>query len=285
MKCELIRFQTKDKLELHGLLSEPSASSTKAIVHVHGWCGNCYENLFIESISSAVVEKNIAFFSFNNRGAGVVTEFKKGDKKVSIGGCLEIFEECIQDIEAAIDFLEQKGYTEIILQGHSLGCQKISYYMSNKKDKRVKAIVLLAPVNDVDFVQKLIPDKEKFEESIKIAHDMVKKGKAQDSVPDWMQFYPQLSANMFLQIADSNSASGRMFDYTGKLDEIKKIDVPILAIFGSKDNFQPDTEKKLDILKKQTKCETILIENVDHWFAGNEKELANSISEWVLVKA
>ncbi|MEK0337625.1 MAG: hypothetical protein QQN41_09355, partial [Nitrosopumilus sp.] len=128
MHSELKRFKTKDNLELQGLLYEPKQKSLKAIIHIHGWVGNFYENLFIESIAKSALQKNIAFFTFNNRGAGIVTEFLKNKKREKIGGSLEIFEESIFDIEGAIDFLQKKGYTKITLQGHSLGCQKVVYY-------------------------------------------------------------------------------------------------------------------------------------------------------------
>ena len=37
------------------------------------------------------------------------------------------------------------GYDEIILEGHSYGCNKVVYYYTKKKDEIIKKIVLLAP--------------------------------------------------------------------------------------------------------------------------------------------
>lgn len=281
MHSELKRFKTKDNLELQGLLYEPKQKSLKAIIHIHGWVGNFYENLFIESIAKSALQKNIAFFTFNNRGAGIVTEFLKNKKREKIGGSLEIFEESIFDIEGAIDFLQKKGYTKITLQGHSLGCQKVVYYQNNKRDKRIKGLILLAPVNDVEFVQKKLLNKSKYEKSLKIAKEMIKNGKDHNAVPRWMQFYPLLSANMFIQVSDPSSSSGKIFDYFGRLIELKKIKIPILAIFGTQDDYQIEPAKKLDLLKNMINCSTLLIKNSDHWFSFHEEELAKKVLDWV----
>ena len=281
MPSELIRFKTKDNLELQGLLYEPKQESVRAIIHVHGWIGNFYENLFIDSFAESALQKNIAFFTFNNRGAGVVTEFIRNNKRERIGGSLEIFEESVFDIEGAIDFLQKKGYQEIILQGHSLGCQKIVYFQNNKKDNRVKGLILSAPVNDAEFVSKKLLDKSKYEKSIKIAKEMIQNGKGQDAVPDWMQFYPLLSANMFIQVSDPNSTSGRILDYSGELIELKNIEMPILAIFGSEDDYQVEPAEKLELLKNTIKCTVSLMKDSDHWFTSHEDELAKKVLDWI----
>jgi len=98
MHSELMRFKTKDNVELQGLLYEPKQKGVKAIIHVHGWVGNFYENLFIDYIATSALKKNIAFFTFNNRGSGVIIEFLKNNKREKIGGSLEIFEETVFDI-------------------------------------------------------------------------------------------------------------------------------------------------------------------------------------------
>ncbi|MFH1850699.1 MAG: alpha/beta fold hydrolase [archaeon] len=279
MQSELIRLRTKDGLELQGLLYESKGKRRRAIVHVHGWVGNCYENAFIGPIARSALQRDIALLAFNNRGAGIVTEFIRNEKRENIGGCLEIFEESPLDIEAAIRFLAGKGYSEITLQGHSLGCQKVICYQNARQDRRVNRIVLLAPVNDVEYVQKKLLTK--YNESIGIARDMVKKGRGQDAVPGWMQFYPLLSANMFLQVSDPNSVSGRIFDYDGKLSELKKVRVPVLAVFGSDDDFQANPAERLGLLKKTIKCSTVLMKNSDHWFTSHEDELAQTVVDWI----
>lgn len=280
---KLIRITTEEGLELQGMLFEPDKKSDKAIIHVHGWTGNFYENKFIDNIAKQVVSNGHAFLTFNNRGAGIIQDFIKRNKfkteYVRIGGSLEKFEECLIDIKAAIDFLENRGYQQIILQGHSTGCQKITFYQHKAKDHRVKGLILLAPVDDVGFAKKSLGNK--YQKALIIAKEMVKKKNGQSPVPKWMAFYPVLAADMFLNVADPDSLSGRIFDYSGKLVEIKQADCPILAVFGSDDEYETDPADKLIILKGIKNCETKLITDSNHGFVNFEDILSQIIGNWL----
>jgi len=284
MKTSFQRIIAKDGLELHGLLFEPDRKTTSALIHVHGWVGNFYENRFIDYIAKKAVSKGFTFLTFNNRGAGIISDFiKRKETKmgyIRIGGSLEVFKDCIIDIKAVIDFLSKEGYKRIILQGHSLGCQKITYYQYRTKDERIKALVLLAPVDDTGFVKRDLG--KKYKKALDIAKEMIKKGKSNKPVPEWMAFYPLLNAKMFLNIADTKSTSGRLFDYSGNLKEIKSIKCPKLAVFGLKDEYQDGSSDKLEILKKEVKnCDTKLIKGSGHGFVGFEEILSRIISNWL----
>ncbi len=279
LKGELVRINTKDNLELQGILFEPKVKKDVALIHVHGWVGNFYENKLIESIAGDAAAEGIAFLSFNNRGAGIVTEFRKKPKSnVIAGGSLEKFEECIIDIKAAVDFLSRRGYSKIFLQGHSLGCQKITYYKYKTGDKRVKGLVLLGPVDDVAYVKKALG--RMYEESLKIVREMVKNGKLDETVPKWMQFYRELSACVFFNIADPKSISGSLFDYSGGLKEISNVKCPVLAIFGSEDEYQEKPEQKLRLLRDKTGCDVKLVKGANHGFLGYESKL-EFIAKWI----
>ncbi len=273
MKGELIRIKTEDNLELQGLLVE--AGKETILVHVHAWMGNFYENEFLDFISDEIAKKGISFSSFNNRGAGIITDFIKDDKYERFGGSIEKFEDCILDIKAVIEFLEKRGYKNIILQGHSTGCQKVIYYKYKTKDRRVKSLIILGPVDDVSCSKDLLG--KRYDEALKIAKDLVGKEKV---VPEWMQYYPLLTPERFLQISAPNSTAGGILDVSGKLEEIKNVNCPVLAIFGEKDDYQKNPKEMLDILKEKAKCDIKLLKG-NHWFKGNEEELAKEITEWI----
>ncbi len=280
---EFVRITTKDGLELHGLLFEPKIKTTRALIHVHGWTGNFYENAFIDYIANQAISKGYAFLTFNNRGAGMVQDFTKRNKFKAqykkIGGSLEKFEDCLLDIKAAADFLEGNWYMNLVFQGHSLGCQKITFYQYKIGDKRVKGLILLAPVDDVGFTKKDL--KDRYQEALIIAKELVEK-KRQSPVPEWMAFSPMLSAEVFLNIADPESLSGRIFDYSGKLQEIKNVNCLILSIFGSNDEYETHSADKLKILRKNVEnCVTKLIEDSNHGFVGYENKLSQIVGEWL----
>ncbi len=282
LKGEIVEITTKDKLELPGILFEPKAKTKTAIIHVHGFVGNFYENKFIGGLAKASINRRVAFLSFNNRGAGIVTEFirRKNNKVkyVKIGGSLERFEDCIIDLRAAIDFLSRKGYSKIFLQGHSSGCQKITYYQYKTQDKRVKGLILLAPVDDVGYVKRLLG--KKYRAALKIVRALIRRGKRTASVPKWIQFYPMLNAGVAFQVIDKESPSGRLFDYSGELREISEVTCPLLAVFGSKDEYEEKPEQKLELLRDKTGCDVKLVNGANHGFSGYERKL-ESIARWM----
>ena len=123
LKGELVNFLSSDKLILSGFLYNAKTTNT-AIVYIHGMTSTMLGGPF-QAMCNAAKKSKTAFFTINNRGAGTLTRFKrlKGKKAVSvnIGTACERFEECIYDIEGAIHFLKARGYSKIILVGHSTG--------------------------------------------------------------------------------------------------------------------------------------------------------------------
>ncbi len=283
MESGLVRIRTNDGLELQGLLFEPGKKSRKALLHLHGWTGNFYENVFIEHIAKEAASKGIAFLTFNTRGAGHVQEFlrrKNGKTEyVKIGGSLEKFEECVLDIKAAIDLLEKKGYKGFILQGHSTGCQKAVFYKWKSKDPRAKALVLLEPSDDPAITEKMLGAR--YVEALEIARKMIAEGKPDSPMPEWVPFGVMLSAQRFISMSDPETIEGRLFHYSGEMKEVQELNCPALALFGSNSDYTEKPAEKLEILKKKIKkCDTRLIRGGNHWFGGHEEELGRMVAEW-----
>ena len=144
---KLISFSNANNLELIGLLFEPQNQHTQTIViHIHGNYGNFYNNKFIWHMSKIYTMNNIAFLSFNlSVHDGLCEGYRLGVLDY-IGGGVSDYNESLLDIDAAVRFARQIGYRNIILQGHSLGCDKILDYIINKCFNDCK-IVLLSPVD------------------------------------------------------------------------------------------------------------------------------------------
>ena len=283
LKGELVRIETKDKLELQGILYEPETKTGKVLIHIHAWVGNFYENLFLDYIAKEAVSNGFAFLSFNNRGAGFVTDFIKKEKNkrayFRCGGSTTKFEDSVLDISAGIDFVMRRGYKNVVLEGHSLGCQKSAFYQYTTHDERVKGLIMLAPVDDIAYVKRLLG--KKYDEQLELVRKMIKDGKGEEQVPQEMAFCPMLNARKYIDIADPTTIHGKIMDYSGDLKELKQIKVPVLAIFGSKDDYEKEPKKTLNFLENALSWNTKLIENTDHWFFGKEKETGKSIALWL----
>ncbi|NOR84612.1 DUF1749 domain-containing protein [archaeon] len=285
-KCELVRIQTKDNLELQGLLYEPKIKTNKIVIHNHAWIGNFYENLFIDYIAKEVTSLGYAFMTYNNRGAGILGEFIKKEKtkrtRIQSGGSVEIFEDCLIDISAGIKYSKNRGYNSIVLEGHSLGCQKIAYYQFKTNDKNVHGLIFLAPVDDIAYVKKLLGNK--YYEMLNIAKKLQNNGKGDDLIPNDMAFYPMMTVNRYLDLINPETEHGKILNYSGNLNGIKKIKCPAITIFGSHDKYENNPKKTLSFLENQLNWKTKLIENADHWFFGQEDKLSKTISSWLVKK-
>src|SRR5581483_11441328 len=120
MDVEFVRFKAADGVLLRGWYSD--APGDLAVVHVHGMSGNGYENRFLDAQRQAFNQAGIAFFTFDNRGSGIINHFPSENGTKLGGSCYEIFEESAYDIQGAIDLMKSKGKSRFVLQGHTLGC-------------------------------------------------------------------------------------------------------------------------------------------------------------------
>ena len=281
MKTELIRFSTQDGLQLHGLLFTPEEKTNKVIIHVHGSAGNFYENDFIDNFAKSFTGKGYAFFVFNNRGCEYIKEIVKKENGVStcpiIGMLNEVFEDCVFDIQGAFNFCKERGFREFVLQGHSLGCNKVVYYAlkANFKGK----LVLLAPC---DLARN---EDETYIENITLAKKLVKNNKGLEKIPNfWGKF--DISALTLLSIW-SNDVNADMFRYRdGKVVEaLKALDNNILVQIGTADTcFKKVDESISEYIRKglpNSKLQINLIEDVIHHYKGKVDEVATNITNWL----
>lgn len=61
MKQELIRMSSIDNIEMVGILYEPEEKSNNIVIHVHGLCGNFYENRFLDVLAKTYTNKGYSF--------------------------------------------------------------------------------------------------------------------------------------------------------------------------------------------------------------------------------
>lgn len=284
-KGEIVKLLTEDGLELQGFFVD--SKSKIGFLHIHGLSGNFYENSLIDYIANYVEKKNISFLSLNTRGHDYVNDITKieGSKYsiVNVGGALERFEDCILDIKIGVDFLKRKGCKKIILQGHSSGCQKITYYYSTTRDTSIAGLILLAPADDRNTAKKMLG--KDFVKTLKLAEDMVKNKSSDDFMPTGLAGLPVISAARFVSLCSTSSTEADLFDYNGEMNEISTITLPILAVFGSRDIYLTmSPEKTLGILKSKAgkaECEIAVTKSAPHNFRDYEKQLVQLIDKWL----
>lgn len=282
MKQELVRINSIDNIEQPGILYTPDDNTTKIVIHVHGLNGNFYENRFLDTLAKTYTDNDYAFLTFNNRGRDFITELFKGNDFTIIGGSLERFKDCVFDIEGVIRWVKNKGYQEIVLEGHSYGCNKVLYYYSKKRDNTIKKIVLLAPCDIPAEVKKCLT-KEENEKAKNDSTRLVEQGKenelidfsimANNKIAAGTYYYDFLPGgeNDFIRYSDGEK---------GKSELLNSIDILTLIIFGDADEcvLTEDIEVVKNYLTNNIKnCNIKIISGADHSYTGKYIELGEII--------
>lgn len=282
MKQELVRINSIDEIEQPGILYTPSEDTDKVVIHVHGLNGNFYENRFLDTLAKSYTDKGYAFLTFNNRGKDFIAELLKGDGFTIIGGSLERFKDCVLDIEGVINWVKQKGYKEITLEGHSYGCNKVLYYYNHKKDDSIKKIVLLAPCDIPSEGKKFLNEQE-----YKIAKEestrLVNEGKEKELINFSVMANGKIAAgtyyNDFLP-GGENDFIRYAEGINGKSEILNSIDIPVLVIFGNVDECV--LTQSIDTVKGYLNnniddCNIQVIEGADHSYTNKYEELGDII--------
>jgi alpha-beta hydrolase superfamily lysophospholipase len=288
MKTSLHRIITKDDLELVGLLYEPEDATKKVLVHVHGMAGNFYDNKFVDVLAKTLTDSGIAFFSFNNRGCEYIKDLVKiEDGKrgiVRIGDTYEKFDDCILDIQAGIDFVESRGFSEIHVSGHSLGAPKVAYYTSLTQDPRLASIIFLSPADMVGLAK----EDENYERDVVTVNKMITQGIGNEILPFLVWDDNYLTANSYMSISDEKSkvAVFNFYNPEDKLEVLGKINIPVLTVRGRQDFALTITaDETVNAMKKalnsSTKIETNILGDADHGFNNYEQQLADIIKSWI----
>jgi len=290
MKINFERFKASDGVELQGWFSD--VSGDVVVIHVHGMSGNGYENYFLDNLRKAYVNSKVSFFTFDNRGRGIISWFRsgsgvdawgEGEKKG--GSCYELFEESSYDIQGAIDFMRSKGKSKFILQGHSLGSTKVVNYLLNNSTDDILAAILLAPTDMVGWAR----TDSNYQKYLDKAHRLVAQGKPEElvSASCWLDKTP-LSAQTYPTICERNTP---VDIYSPREDGalICKVAVPMVIIYGDKDigieqidgDITTWKTRASKVINSKTKIE--IIPGADHGFAGHEAKLAKISGNFVNV--
>ncbi|TAL47661.1 alpha/beta fold hydrolase [archaeon] len=275
---KLVRFTTKDGMLLHGFITP--ASKKKVLIYIPGFYSNFYDDFRFQHLAKELSSIGWSFFSANNRGHDAITDIPISDGKYVEGGtAYEKFENCLDDIKGAIDFVSRNGYSEIVLIGLSTGCQKIIYYQSRTGDKRVKGIILLGAVDDYNSFRNQLG--KSYGKIIKT----LKKMKKDELLPSKMVPGYLMTAGRFLSDADLKNPEARILNYDSEMEDFTKIKCPMIIAFGSKDQYlTKPVDEHFRILRNRTNSSdfrTLVINNTNHNFRGKEKELAKEIGRWL----
>ncbi len=282
----IIKIQTPKKFLLDGFLFNQNNKKT-FFIFVHGLGSNLFSQM--ELLQKIAKTKN-GILTFNNRGNGIISKIKqaspkdkRGHKTHSIGMAHEVFEDCVDDIEGAVNYVEKLGAKNIFLVGHSTGCQKSIFYLSKKDKTSVKGAILLAPMSD--FADAFtFTDKKVYQKAVAYAQKKVTQGHQHDLLPSGIWSYA-IDAQRFLSLYTIDGQE-EIFTYASgkKPTTIKKVKKPILVILAGDDEYRDRPMNEIadwfdKVLYNKDK-KTCIVKNAPHNFNGYTEEVSKKIVNW-----
>ena len=251
------------------------------VICIHGMCGTIVDNYFATVWGKLLSKRNIGFIYEHNRGHSIENDIVMKDGSFKRCGCMyEIFEDCIYDIDLAIQTAKDKGYKKIILLGHSYGCNKVIYYYYKKHPNILGIILASAP----DMIGSHLLVEPDYKELLKEAKNNIDNNKPTKLLHKMIEDYMYMSSLTYYNWYNENSNLNNLPVISNKehWEQFETIEVPILTFSGSNEE---DYYLQLDLLKdKALNCKNFeykIIENTGHTYKNKELEVANLIFDWI----
>lgn len=285
-QCHIVDFKTPQGYLLRGLWFGPKKPKS-VVVWVHGLGGSVFS---MHNVIQRVAQSQTAVLTFNNRGHDLVSQISKktrGKKKrILAGAAHEVFTDCVDDIQGAVNFARKQGVKNMYLAGHSTGCQKSIYWGSKTGCRGVKGIILLAPVSD--HAAALAADRNgKLARLIKVARGLVKAGKKHTPMPaSILNDGSQCDAQRFLSLNTPDSVE-TIFPYEQKSKHpraLQAVKNPILVLWAGDDEYADRPAKDIAAwfeMHTPQLQKIVIMPRAKHSFKGAEGKVVKEIREFI----
>ena len=263
---ELVRLKTTDGIVLTGVMRIPhKAPKNAGVVMIHGYSGNFYSGI-MSFLPEAFADRGFTTLALNMR------DHDRGPKN-------NRFEDNRHDIAAAVQKMAQLGYNFIFLYGHSMGTNRVLYYLAESRDPRIKGLLLTAPPGNLFEWNIHIFGIETATRVLRQAQDLVANGKGDQ----WMliDLGPLGKA---LYTADHVVSLRGPDTVSDPYRNIARISKPVLIVHGLTDRLAcPEVADRLRNSRTSSTDVTVLkIPDADHRFSNHQEKLASALSRWMM---
>jgi pimeloyl-ACP methyl ester carboxylesterase len=275
----LARLTTRDGVWLDGLVAEPRRRRGPALIWVHG-LGSVFSSgqPLINELATRLNAAGMGYFKFNNRGHDVVA--RRGKRLA--GAAFERFGQSVEDIRTMVAFARARGYSRVILAGHSTGANKVLHY-ARTRDRRVSGIILLGPISDVAAEARRVGERE-LHRRVRAAERIARRD-PQALVPRTWGFW---SARRYLSLYRPGGDED-VFPYNrsgARWTALRSVRLPIAAIVGSRDEYLDRRPEELVEAFRRNAARArsftgIVVPGASHGFQHRERELADLIVRWI----
>ncbi|WGE83835.1 DUF1749 domain-containing protein [Actinobacillus equuli] len=275
-----LSIATQSGTVLHGVLFPAETQAKTIVIAITGIHGNFYSNPFYYNIGETLSKAGVDFLYAQTRNAfGKMQEVNAlTNEPEIIGSFNEDFAKTIEDLTAYLDFAEQQGYENIVLAGHSLGANKVIYYLSETQDPRVNKFLLLSPAN-VTHLTNFVGDTERA-----YIRQMIEKGQGQKLLPFELFGWLPATADTAYQWLYSPLLNNVHVETDGDFFQVEKISHFGALLIGTLDRFTYGDPSGFlrninDHFTNSQANELIFISNTGHTYQQKEQELADKIRD------
>jgi pimeloyl-ACP methyl ester carboxylesterase len=271
VQTQLCTFKTADSERLHGLMFTPTEDrSDLALLFIHGVAMNFYLPP-LAVFGQELAKRRYHSFVINTRGhdwisrAGNLTRFG--------GSAYESIEDCIPDLDAALEWLWRQNYRRFVLVGHSLGAIKSIIYQSTRQRRDIIGIVSCSPPKQ--FHAERVAREPGFQKIITHAESLVAAGKGEEVLTISFGNSPNLfSARTLLNKFNKDNRNDLR-------PHAKRLGCPILVIVGGAEpKFFHEYAQEIAVAARPTGTYK-LVKNANHFYNRHTSEIVDLIYQWL----
>jgi len=277
---KIFEVETKSGNKLFGCLYGEAYADTCVII-TNGTCGNIFENKFLQVVGEELEKSKISFVYAHNSGAFHRMDSAKNGEP--IGCTYELFDNCVEDLQAYVDWAKESGYKHIVLGGHSYGANKVVYYLSKNQKEKIDKYILISPTDTGRMKEH---EEKSARELMPIALKFKVEKKLDDLLPIAFDDYNLYTARALLDFLNNKNAKNLpIYSNNGDWKQLKKIKQVGLFVMGRNDGFAfGNALGHLQAINENSKHKNnviAVVENCGHTFKSKEQDIAQVILNFV----
>ena len=251
---------------LNGTLYKPNKSSKKTnlVILIPGSGipdrnGNQpgASNNSLKFLSEGLASKDIAVFAYDKRAIAQLKAGNISEKDVT-------FDDVIADVKQIIQYFKsKKEFNKIIISGHSEGSLVGMIASKDNADGYVSIAGAGRPIDEI-LEEQVVKQAPFLKTELRKNLDILKSGQT-------FKLENKMLSSLFRESVQPYLIS--WFKYDPRV-EIKKLQIPVLIINGTKDLQVPESDAKL-LHEAYPKSELVIIENMNHVFKEIKEDSEN----------
>ena len=288
-----LKIETKRGVLLDGVLFSVDGGADTVLIAITGIHGNFYSNPFYYNIGDTLSAAGIDFiYAQTNDAFGAIrTMNTHTGREEIIGSWNERFRLADEDIEAYLDYATRQGYRHIILAGHSLGANKVIYYLSRHHERlrvgeqssgipRVEHFLLLSPAN-LDYMTASVTPQQR-----EIIRQLYDRGHAAEMLPFPLMGWVECTVGTAYDWVHSGLLNNVHTSSDGNFSQVSQITHTGALLIGTYDNFTDgDPSGFLRNINSHmpTAAENrlLFIERTGHTYQQKHQEVADKILQLI----